>query len=107
MPDIDLQATYKLLNKKYFEGKLPQVEIVYCNIHELPVKGSIGTTTFENGVPVKIWLFDALAYMGIFLIQTLLHEMAHVKLGMKAGHGKKFKAELLRLHTEGAYNGLL
>lgn len=43
-------------------------------------------------------------------IETLLHEMIHVKLvaqGYRGDHGMRFQAEIVRLFEAGAYEGLL
>jgi hypothetical protein len=103
---VNLQKTYDFINKKYYKGKLPKITLRYAKT--LPIKGpAIGCTTYLNSVPEEIIILDCLKDLGVFCIQTVLHEIAHVYCGKRAGHGKRFKEELLRLHKAGAYEGLL
>jgi predicted metal-dependent hydrolase len=102
---LNLEKIYDYSNKKFYGNKLPEIEIKYSK--RMHMKHAMGETLFVGLEPKRINIAYYLQYVPSQCIITVLHEMAHVKLGRKVGHGKKFKAELLRLHKVGAYDGLL
>jgi predicted metal-dependent hydrolase len=103
--DINLEKAYDMANVLYFANKLPKVRVRFKK--RLRIKDSEGGCLWTKPNQPEIEILDKLQAFPTLVFITLLHEMAHVKMGYRAQHGKKFKAELLRLHKIGAYDGLL
>ena len=57
--------------------------------------------------PIEIRILPILRHAYSSAKIVLLHEMAHAHLGRKAAHGPRFKAEIDRLYSLGAYRELL
>lgn len=96
---LSLKRIFNRYNRKYFGGLLPaDTQIIWS-----PLDGAHG----------KCWPVDKVIHLDpplqghvVFLHIIILHEMIHLK-HPRAGHGKKFQDEINRLHSIGAYKGLL
>ena len=98
---------YDIYNEMYFGHKLPVVRVgFYTHRSE---KDCYGFTLRVAGAKHSsyICLNPYFAEWGKTLRATLLHEMVHVKLHNRGGHGKKFKKEMKRLILRGAFDELL
>lgn len=129
MRTSDLIYWYKYFNRKYFGNKLPKR--LWVRFGKLK-RGCLGETRFrmlcnecdkclqlktkfkkeikENFLPYDIMInqkFKSGLGGDEMIITTLLHEMAHVSIGGKYRHGPKFKKELRRLMTVGAFDRVL
>ena len=117
---IDLMRDYRAIRNNYFGKTIPPVEEVLLRF--LPRKEMQRIVRADNEdidgislwgyylgspVPVTIVLADDLRVNEIRI--TLIHEMAHLKVNIKANrsmkHGKTFEKELTRLRIAGAYDG--
>lgn len=116
-----LQRYYKTYNRKYFGNELPACETFFKNLQKMS-KGAIGHYVpveyeiFRNGQWVphrkthRIEIDPKAKTMGIFWQSTLIHEMAHLSVGLKhkrvKSHGRVWQKEMLRLATIGAFKNL-
>ena len=96
---------YDYYNIKYFGHRLPVVRVGFYK----DCKRECGATVKLDGAryPAYIYLNAKLKTFDVYLRATLLHEMCHVKLLNRHGHGPKFKKELKRLQRIGAYDDIL
>lgn len=129
MRTSDLIYWYKFFNKKYFGNKLPKR--LWVHFGKLK-RNRLGETRFQrlcnkcdkcaelkkkfkkkiknNFVPHDLRInqkFRSGLGSDGMVITTLLHEMVHVSIGGKYYHGPKFKKELRRLMTVGAFDRVL
>lgn len=98
-----LKAYYKRYNKKYFGGKLPDINIRFGETHR---KFVIAETIFLGGHPSSIVIYRKFKRWDKIVLQSLLHEMVHVSLPVKIVHGPKFEAEMQRLAKLGAFKNV-
>lgn len=63
------------------------------------VKQSCGVTMFDDEGKTPIICINA-SIPCYASIEIIAHEVAHVAVGVKAGHGKKWKAEFNKIFTE-------
>lgn len=106
--DEDLQNLYSELNKKWFGFKLPYVRCGWSASRKdkrrfygctLRIHGSAHCHYIQINPLFRDWP-DTISV-------TLLHEMVHVKLSNRGGHGPKFKKEMRRLIRLGAFDPYL
>ena len=100
-----VQCFYDDMNKKYFKHQLPLVFVGFYYDRD----DSYGATLRLHGAKYcsHIMLNPKFKEWVKATKITLLHEMCHVKLHNKGGHGPKFKKELRRLILAGAFDDLL
>jgi len=105
--DKALMRLYRRLNKKWFDGKLPNDVLVgwhydgenYGCTGILVTKNSDGTTTES----LAIALDPTIMNHSKWLMLTLIHEMCHVATqDEKKSHGPKFYKEKRRVMAAGA-----
>jgi len=109
----NLKQMFNHANRKYFNNELPNIPITWKK--KLMMNGAVGECVFNRDdekhpnkiTSVEIHLHTWLQDYPPYLIQTLLHEMAHLKLGVRVHHGKVFQKEIRRLVAVGAYDGIL
>jgi predicted SprT family Zn-dependent metalloprotease len=97
-----ITEVYEEYNRQFFKGRLPKISVTYRNIKE-----NNAYTLFFASVPVEIVLNRYLLRSARLSRIVLVHEMAHISVGIECGHGPKFQKELRRLVKQGAYKGLL
>lgn len=116
-----LQRYYKTYNRKYFGGGLPACETFFKNLQKIS-KGAFGRYSpleyeiFRNGQwephrkTHRIEIDPRAKKLNILWQSTLLHEMAHLAVGLKhkrvKSHGTFWQKEMLRLATIGAFKNL-
>lgn len=125
-PSPRYQRLFRHYNRKYFENSLPDILVGTDKLLKIT---KIPTKILENATPSERKLLDGGKYGlacwdvgGKFYIIldksitifhrnmariTLIHELAHFKVGLHLGHGKKFKAEIRRLAALGAFDDLI
>lgn len=97
---------YTRYNKKFFGGLLPRVPVV---VEHGKLEGEAwGLTEWDSeGQVQQVSISDLnwdLDGRNSYLKTTILHELAHVKLGPRVGHDHpEWKAEALRLSKLGAF----
>lgn len=102
-PHKGAQDFYDWANEKYFEYKLPYVPVGFYKEKNMDYYGCSFT-------PVKAKYVHTIALNPKFkewskvVKITILHEMIHVKLNGRGGHGPRFQKELRRLVKAGAFN---
>lgn len=119
-----LERYYDLYNRKYFEGSLPACKTVFCDLwkkHKVRAVGHYVPTHWEKKSPDDgkwrvyrtehlIEVDHKVKNMGIFWQSTLIHEMAHLAVGLRhkrvKSHGRIWQKEMLRLATIGAFKNL-
>jgi|ERR1700733_3350232 len=108
MTDHEIQKEFLLLNERFFDDKLPWVEVRFGG--NLPrTDGHFNAVKNQIRIDRKLRNFHSLSTI------VLLHEMAHVSMMIQGyrgypeegGHGSLFQVELDRLYKAGAYDGLL
>lgn len=100
------QDFYDWANQKYFKYQLPHVAVGFYKERNMDYYGCSFTpikAKFVHTVVLNPYFKDWSKVNRI----TLLHEMVHVKLNGRHGHGPKFKKELRRLILAGAFDDLL
>jgi hypothetical protein len=96
----ELKGEFLELNNKYFEGRLPKdYMVLVCSKSKNFGHRSAG---FCSDSAKKIYVRAGMSRNAT--LQTLVHEMAHVKIRGNRGavHGRAFLAELARLRSMGA-----
>ena len=99
--DRQLKRWYREINLRYHGGELPgDIDIIYA-----PADGCSGLVEFEAEQTVLTinpkYFIDTRAVR-----LTLHHEMVHIKIGKKYGHGQRFHKEMLRLAELGAFKSI-
>lgn len=97
--DPSLKRIYRRYNSKYFDGTLPDDTAVYY----APRQKRLGAAFYVNGQwHIEIDPVNTIASRFTHII--LLHEMSHIPLHPYAGHDKRFKKQIRRLMSLGAYD---
>lgn len=105
-----LKELYKTYNRRYFKSSLPEISIKW----KQPKSRNRAAEfyVYENE-SLEILINPVLRKnnMQLFTMQTLLHEMCHVKLrkrdkSIAEGHGDIFQKEMKRLAKIGAFKNL-
>lgn len=100
---LDLDALYDEYNAKYFDGGLAKIPVVW---------GRVGKGNAAEFHPDKMQIVIHLLLrrygLETYTKMLLLHEMTHVKLRHRRikDHGKVWVAEMRRLASVGAFDGL-
>jgi hypothetical protein len=110
LSDRRLKRWYREFNRQYFDGQLPDNTEVWWE----HVDGAIacvdydgcGVTFDESTDTFLIRINPAVAWSTRQARFALLHECAHIKVGIKFGHRAKFQLEMLRLAHCGALKAL-
>ena len=121
-PSSRYQKLFNAYNKKYFDGKLPNVVVGLAPLLKIeaieekgtsrPRKKTVGAYGFA-GISQKDGSFYIVLDKGMSVFHsgfakiTLLHEMCHFEIGLDKGHGKLFKAQIRRLASLGAFDNLI
>lgn len=118
-----LQRYFDEYNRRYFGNSLPPCNTIFTDLSRKH-KGAVGhyvPVQYEKKSPEDgIWRLSRTEHfievdhrvknMGIFWQSTLLHEMAHLAVGLKhkrvKSHGRIWQKEMLRLATIGAFKNL-
>ena len=108
MTDKQLQNEFFMLNERFFDDKLPYIEVQFGG--NLP-----GTDGHFNMIKNEIRLSPGLKSFPSLMNIVLLHEMAHARMALldyrgypcDGGHGGLFQVELDRIYRAGGYDGLL
>jgi len=106
---VGLSNQYLRYNKKYFLGRLPRIGVLWRKPYDSNHAAEF--VTYTDGVEV-ILINPKLKRFENYTLQTMLHEMCHVKLRnhpnpkVCTGHGKLFHKEMLRLAKLGAFRSL-
>jgi hypothetical protein len=95
--DRRLRRLFERYNVKFWAGKLPAVKLVAADYSS--DGGELGAY-FPRALRIVIHAEKCGTDRKVR--DTLLHEMCHVAVGRKAGHGPKFNDELIRLYLKGA-----
>lgn len=106
----ELHEKYDEFNETYFNSRLPVVRIgYYPDIEGMDGEDAYGCTIHLSGYKhtTHILLNPYFRGWSKTTEATLLHEMIHVKMPKRVGHGPKFQRELRRLIREGAFDDLL
>ena len=108
-----LTFAYHSINRKYFEGKLSNVEVYWEPMKGKSAKGTIETRSGYTAIDPKgrtlfIAINDKLRPFGDLAELVLIHEMVHVKYPLdRNDHGPVFQKECRRLIKAGALDGIL
>jgi hypothetical protein len=104
MNNKDLQKIFKLMNKRFFAERIPDMTVKFGDIE-------------DDGIctPDEIIINKDLKGHSDYAIITLLHEMVHADVNNDGyigyendgGHHTRFYAGIDRLYKAGAYEGLL
>lgn len=112
----DLLHWFEIADRKYFGNKLPKVWVHfgYPEGKASTILGRVKWVRPHNAkhkkfCPTELIISSKLrpAAFEKHCLITLLHECAHLNLGIKTNHGKKFDTEIKRLFLAGAFNGLI
>ncbi len=119
---IDLMRDYNVLRKRHFGKTIPPVEEISIRFLPRNEMDRLGRSTGRDidgycscgvyqGAPIPQTLALADDLDVIQTRHSLIHEMAHLKVNLKAGRamgeGKHWKKEIRRLVAAGAYDGWL
>lgn len=106
-PCEQLQDLYGFFNEKFFNHKLPFVYVGYY--HHKDNSKCYGCTLRLNGARFPSYILMNPYFKGWMptIQAVMLHEMCHVKLLNKGGHGPKFAKEIQRLVDMGAFTPML
>jgi hypothetical protein len=108
MTDKQLQNEFFMLNERFFDDKLPYIEVRFGGNHP-------GTDGHFDMSKNEIHLSVGLRNFPNLLMIVLIHEMAHASMAIQGyrgypgdgGHGGLFQVELDRLYKAGAYDSIL
>lgn len=100
-----LESWFVHYNETFFGNKLASVVVYWYNFRK---ENRHGVTTFDPGTTrsTAILINKNLKNASCYALQTLLHEMIHMKKP-RAMHGPAFHKEKLRLLKAGAYNDIV
>jgi len=84
----DLHQMYQDLNRRRFEGKLPDIPVQWGNLQAEKAYGE--TRQFQDGLLVIV-LDKYTVTSQKELDETMRHEMAHICAGVEHGHDDKFR----------------
>ena len=97
---------FNYYDRKFFQGKLPEVYVHFEKLGDIKDgKLIFGVTSyFEDTIILSInSIFKAYPKV---TKHTLLHEMAHISLPIQVEHGPKWEARMRSLARRGAFTGL-
>jgi len=97
-----VRRCYGRFRKVYFpEDTLPDFSELDFEFEE--AEDEWGSVEWDEDGNPALSLHPATRLYSAALKETLLHEMIHIKLGAKFGHGPEFWNEVHRIHQLGAY----
>lgn len=98
-----VRRTYNRFKERFFSDRdLPEWKDLEIQFDEIPLQ-DWGEVEWESDGQVHILRLDhVLRFWPETLKMILLHEMVHMSIGSKYGHGNKFWAEALRALGLGA-----
>ena len=106
--DLGLRRKYNAFNKRYFNGELPSNTVIW---YEPCVRACGETVEIDGAEELGIKIDPSVLVFSRLLDQTVIHEMAHVRLwplGYKLkDHGNRWDEEIKRLTTYKSYRKLL
>ena len=108
-----LTFAYHTINRKYFEGRLPNLEVYYEPMRLQKNRGGMCTTSgytaiAKGGRILFIAINDKLRKFEDLAELVLLHECIHVKYPLDPDdHGPRFQKERRRLIVAGAIDEIL
>lgn len=108
--DPKLKRWLNEYNRKYFNGELPSGMEVWweapgANIATVECDGS-DVSFDESEHTFLIRINPAIAWSPRQAKFSLLHELNHIAVGFKCGHGAKFQVGMMRLAARGAFKFL-
>ena len=104
--NADLRRYYRVANRKYFKGKLPDIPVRFAKF-DPGLLGITNVVTFKGKtVATSIEITEDIRYIQTTTIMTLLHEMTHVEKPQYKGHGWQWERQMMRLARAGAFGGL-
>ena len=117
MDDSDLAANFKKMRRRYWTSKglwIPDnVTVRFERIKRRPFDIGKPPLLAECDFPI-IRISPILKHVWVQVHATLLHEMAHLYIGVSTrwdqrynGHGKTFDKEIDRLYALGAFRKLI
>lgn len=98
--NADLRRYYRFANKRYFNNKLPKLNLYFSKLR------TTGVTRLLCNTPMYIEINEDLRTFQAITILTVLHEMLHVEKPSHKGHDWRFDRRMLRLAKMGAMDGL-
>jgi hypothetical protein len=100
-----LESWFAYYNQAFFGNKLKPVTLYWYEFRKV---NKHGVTMFDQGTTrsTAILVNKNLKNASCYALQTLLHEMIHMKKP-RAMHGPAFHKEKLRLLKAGAYNNIV
>lgn len=106
-PARNLEKITRRYNKDYFDGKLPKDLRIWWNdrIEDYGLTIGISDEDTEH-MFFDVYVHPDKHHGGEQVRLTLFHELAHVKLHPKTGHGRDFQEEMTRLALRGAFKGI-
>src|SRR5450631_196954 len=102
MTNRSLKRWYGHYNRKYFQGRLPDIAVRFAKISRV----LLGVSTRIGDEWVVVEISKELKGWNRLTRCILLHEMAHVSLPIKIMHGPKFEKEMRRIAKAGAFRGI-
>jgi predicted metal-dependent hydrolase len=97
-----VRRCYNRFRRVYFPDTiLPDFDELDFEFEEAP--GEWGSVEWDSDGNPSLVLHPATRLSGPALKATLLHEVIHIRLGRRYGHGTRFWEEVRRIHSLGAY----
>jgi len=106
MTDKDLQAAYQHYNRKFFGGILPKIRVQFKKLPKRECGRRITYKGNKGNPNTNIYINWELRKWPTIARSTLLHEMVHVLLPARYGHGPVFQRAMLHLAKQGAFEKL-
>jgi hypothetical protein len=104
----DLRRMFRRLNKDRFNKEIEEPDVIrFADLQEEEISGSASMTSQS---PSVLEIDNGLRLFPRLTEIITLHESAHLRLlakGYDPYHGMQFQAEIWRLISQGAYDGLL
>lgn len=96
-----VRRCYGKFNRLYFDGDLPDFDSLDFEFEEWA--NEFGHVSWDQHGNAHLSIHPVVRLYANHVKETLLHEMIHLKLGSKFGHGREFWREAHRIHSLGAY----
>jgi hypothetical protein len=95
-----VEKRYSLLRKKFFPGDdLPDFKELDFEFGDYPEE--FGHVDWDEDDHPSLSLHPILIEKSSLIDGTLLHEMVHIKIGSRYGHGRRFHEEAVRIMNLG------
>lgn len=106
-PARNLEKISKRYNRDYFDGKIPKDLRIWWNDRIKDYGLTIGISDKDTGhVFFDIYINPDNHHGRAQVLLTLIHELAHVRLHPRIGHGRDFQEEMQRIALRGGLKGL-